>query len=63
MKAHRPWQPHLDRDPLFNPFVPTTVRPFAEEPVEFTPDESDEAVEGEEQSTEQGSDQADVKNE
>lgn len=50
MKGHRPWQPHLDRDPLFNPFVPTTVRPFGNDHVEFAPEEAEE---DEEQASEQ----------
>jgi hypothetical protein len=45
MKAHRPWQPHLDRDPLFNPFIPTTVRPFVEEGVELAAAEEEESGE------------------
>lgn len=24
MKTHRPWQPQMRNDPLFNPFVPPT---------------------------------------
>jgi hypothetical protein len=51
MKAHRPWQPHLDREPLFNPFVPTTVRPLVEEGVELAPAEDEQAKE---QSPEEG---------
>jgi len=27
MKKHFAWRPHLDRDPLFNPFVPSEHRP------------------------------------
>jgi hypothetical protein len=58
MKAHRPWQPHLDRDPLFNPFVPTTVRPLVDAHVEqVTPDESEES---EEQAFDSTPEQADV---
>ena len=56
MRPHRPWQPHLDRDPLFNPFVPTTVRPFVEDHVELTPEEE----EGEEKSAEGAADQAEA---
>ena len=41
MKAHRPWQPHLDRDPLFNPFVPTTVRPQTDDHVELAPEDEE----------------------
>ena len=60
MKFHRPWQPHLDRDPLFNPFIPTTVRPIVEDHVELMPDESEE---GEQQASEQMPEEPDVKKE
>ena len=60
MKAHRPWQPHLDRDPLFNPFVPSTVRPIVDDHVELAPDEGEE---GEAQMPEPTPEQADVKSE
>ena len=50
MKGHRPWQPHLDRDPLFNPFVPSTVRPLVSDHVELAPEEEEE---GEAQTPEQ----------
>jgi hypothetical protein len=59
MRSRRPWQPHLDRDPLFNPFVPTTARPLVDDHVEFTPEE--EGEEGDEQTAEQMPDQTDVK--
>ena len=45
MKSHRPWQPHLDRDPLFNPFIPTTVRPLVNDHVELSPEEGEETDE------------------
>ena len=60
MKFHRPWQPHLDRDPLFNPFVPTTVRPIVSDHVELAPDESEEE---EQQTAEQIPDEPEVKKE
>jgi hypothetical protein len=56
MKLHRPWQPHLDSDPLFNPFVPTTTRPFVHDHTEFTPEEGEE---NDESSPERAADQAD----
>jgi hypothetical protein len=28
MKKHFAWRPHLDRDPLFNPFVPSERKPI-----------------------------------
>lgn len=61
MKAHRPWQPHLDRDPLFNPFVPTTVRPLVDAHVErVAPDEDEE---GEERVLDSTPEQGDLKSE
>jgi hypothetical protein len=60
MKFHRPWQPHLDRDPLFNPFVPSTDRPIVDDHVELTPDESEQE---EQEAAEQMPDEADVKKE
>jgi hypothetical protein len=60
MKFHRPWQPHLDRDPLFNPFIPTTVRPIVDDHVELAPDESEQE---EQQAAEQMPDETDVKKE
>jgi hypothetical protein len=30
MRRHFAWRPHLDRDPLFNPFVPSERRPIVE---------------------------------
>ena len=60
MKFHRPWQPHLDRDPLFNPFIPTTVRPIVYDHVELSPEESEEE---EQQASEQMPDETDVKKE
>jgi hypothetical protein len=45
MKSHRPWRPHLDSDPLFNPFVPTTVHRFVDEGVELAPADEEEGDE------------------
>jgi hypothetical protein len=28
MKTHHVWWPHLDREPLFNPFVPVTQQRY-----------------------------------
>ena len=28
MKKHFAWRPHLDRDPLFNPFIPSERTPL-----------------------------------
>ena len=58
MKAHRPWQPHLDRDPLFNPFVPTTVRPLVDDHVEQVAVAEEE--EAEEQAPERLPDETDL---
>jgi hypothetical protein len=44
MKTHHVWWPHMDREPLFNPFVPVTHQRYpAPEPIN-----ADEEQEGEE---------------
>lgn len=59
MKSHRPWQPHLDSDPLFNPFVPTTVRPLVNDHVELEPEEAEESDETAAERTAGQADQSD----
>lgn len=60
MKFHRPWQPHLDSDPLFNPFIPTTVRPLTDDHVELAPAE-EELEEGDDKAPEGISEQPAIK--
>jgi len=42
MKAHHPWWPHIDRDPIFNPFVPVTDRRPASDRIEVSDAEEEE---------------------
>jgi hypothetical protein len=35
MKSHNVWRPRLDRDPLFNPFVPATEHHLPSDRIEF----------------------------
>jgi hypothetical protein len=46
MKTHRPWQPHVSNDPLFNPFVPPTERTVTLEHIEIAEEEEEEEEEG-----------------
>ena len=45
MKSHTVWRPHLDREPIFNPFVPTTERHWTSDRIELP--ESEESTEPE----------------
>jgi len=45
MKTHHPWWPHLDRDPIFNPFVSITERRPTEDWIEFYDEEEEESDE------------------
>ena len=44
MKTHHVWWPHMDREPLFNPFVPVTQQRYPEpQPIDAEEEEpSDE---------------------
>jgi len=42
MKTHRPWQPRLSNDPLFNPFAPTTDRDGSFDRIEIAGEEEEE---------------------
>jgi len=42
MKTHRPWQPRLSNDPLFNPFAPTTDRDVTLDRIEIAGEEEEE---------------------
>ncbi len=44
MNKHRPWQPHVSNDPLFNPFVPPTERTVTLEHIEIADEEEEEGV-------------------
>jgi hypothetical protein len=48
MKPHRPWQPRLPNDPLFNPFAPTTERgsPISRIEIDETEEVSEEVRAG-----------------
>lgn len=35
MKSHQVWWPHLDRAPIFNPFIPVTERRATNDRIEF----------------------------
>jgi hypothetical protein len=41
MRTHRPWQPHLSNNPLFNPFAPSTERVTLDR-IEIADEEEDE---------------------
>jgi hypothetical protein len=41
MKTHHVWWPHLDRSPIFNPFIPTTNPRSSSDRIEL-PDIEDE---------------------
>lgn len=49
MKTHRVWWPNVDRAPIFNPFIPETVRRSVSGRVEF-PDVEEEQEDAETQS-------------
>jgi hypothetical protein len=36
MKSHTVWWPHLDRAPIFNPFIPTTEHRLTSDRIEFS---------------------------
>lgn len=44
MKTHHVWWPHMDREPLFNPFVPATQQRYPE-PEPINADEEEQASE------------------
>jgi hypothetical protein len=46
MKTHHVWWPHLDREPIFNPFVPTTQQRPTEDRAELTEEEEEQRDEG-----------------
>jgi hypothetical protein len=45
MKSHTVWWPHLDRAPIFNPFIPVTERRSATDRIEFP--EAEESTDAE----------------
>jgi hypothetical protein len=45
MKSHTVWWPHLDRAPIFNPFIPVTERRATNDRIEFT--EAEQAADAE----------------
>lgn len=45
MKTHHPWWPHLDRDPIFNPFVSVTGRRPTSDRIEVSDAEEEEGDE------------------
>jgi hypothetical protein len=43
MKTHHVWWPHMDREPLFNPFVPVTQQRHPEpEPIDLGEEEHEQ---------------------
>jgi hypothetical protein len=47
MKTHHPWWPHLDRDPIFNPFVSVVERRPTSDRIELSDTEEDQGDERE----------------
>jgi hypothetical protein len=41
MKTHRVWWPNVDHAPIFNPFIPETVRRSVSDRVEFPEEEKE----------------------
>ena len=49
MKTHHVWWPHMDREPLFNPFVPVTQQRLPEpEPINAEEERVDDDTQAEE---------------
>jgi hypothetical protein len=45
MKTHHVWWPHMDREPLFNPFVPVTQqRQPTSEPINAEEEQADDEI-------------------
>ncbi len=55
MKTHHVWWPHLDREPIFNPFVPVTQTRPAQDRVELG---DEEEAQGDENAPEQAGDRS-----
>jgi len=57
MKTHHVWWPHMDREPLFNPFVPVTQQRVPEpEPIDAEDEQADDEAHSEEASQRSPSD-------
>jgi len=49
MKTHHVWWPHMDREPLFNPFVPVTQRRIPEpEPINADEEQAGDEIQSSE---------------
>ena len=50
MKTHHVWWPHMDREPLFNPFVPVTQQRLPEpEPINAEEEQAEDEPRSEEE--------------
>lgn len=48
MKTHHVWWPHMDREPLFNPFVPVTQQRVPEpEPINAEEEQAEDDLQSE----------------
>jgi hypothetical protein len=50
MKTHHVWWPHMDREPLFNPFVPVTQQRVPEpEPINAEEEQPEDDLQSDEE--------------